>query len=100
MSRNYESGYRSGDTRLAARMATRVADDCFTGGSEISDCPFANLPEKRGAHRMDCDKMKKVRWMKPEVFCEVAFNERTEAGRLRHSKFLRLRERADRPSTR
>jgi ATP-dependent DNA ligase len=44
---------------------------------------------------MDREKMKKVRWVQPGVIAEIAFNERTQAGHLRHSKFLRLRERAD-----
>ena len=54
-------------------------------------CPFVNLPEKRGTHRMDREKMREVRWVKPKVVVEVAFNEVTVHGHLRHSKFLRLR---------
>jgi bifunctional non-homologous end joining protein LigD len=65
-------------------------------GKEIAACPFVNLPEKKGAHRMDRDKMKTVRWLKPKLRCEIAFNERTEQGHLRHSKFLRMREANDR----
>jgi DNA ligase D-like protein (predicted ligase) len=64
-------------------------------GKEIQKCPFVNLPEKKGAHRMDREKMATVRWVRPRIAAEVAFNERTEAGHLRHSKFLRLRDRAD-----
>jgi DNA ligase D-like protein (predicted ligase) len=62
---------------------------------EIDHCPFVNLPEKKGAYRMDREKMATVRWMKPRIVAEIAFNERTQAGHLRHSKFLRLRETAD-----
>lgn len=58
--------------------------------------PFVNLPEKNAPHRMDRQKMKEVRWLKPNVVAEIAFNERTESGHLRHSKFLRLREPVDR----
>jgi bifunctional non-homologous end joining protein LigD len=58
---------------------------------EVKDCPFANLPEKRAPHSMDAEKMKEVRWVKPKIHCEIAFNERTPHGHLRHSKFLRLR---------
>lgn len=29
------------------------------GGAVIEDCPFANLPEKKGPHRMDREKMKR-----------------------------------------
>lgn len=64
-------------------------------GKEIKRCPFVNLPEKKGAHRMDREKMAKVRWMEPRFAAEIAFNERTPGGHLRHSRFLRLRERAD-----
>jgi len=32
-------------------------------GKEIRECPFVNLPEKKGAHRMDGEKMASVRWM-------------------------------------
>lgn len=44
---------------------------------------------------MDKEKMKTVRWMKPKIVAEIAFNERTEHDHLRHSRFLRLRERSD-----
>jgi DNA ligase D-like protein (predicted ligase) len=65
--------------------------DAIRGG-EINGPPFVNLPEKKGPHRMDREKMKSVRWLKPKVVAEIAFNERTESGHLRHSKFLRFRE--------
>jgi DNA ligase D-like protein (predicted ligase) len=64
-------------------------------GKEIRKCPFVNLPEKKGAHRMDREKMATVRWMQPQIVAEIAFNERTNAGHLRHAKFLRLRDPAD-----
>jgi ATP-dependent DNA ligase len=64
-------------------------------GKEIEKTSFVNLPEKKGAHRMDREKMASVRWLRPRIVAEIAFNERTQAGHLRHSKFLRLRERAD-----
>lgn len=56
-----------------------------------NECPFSNLPEKKGNHRMDSEKMKEVHWVKPKVHVEIAFNERTAHGHLRHSRFLRLR---------
>jgi ATP-dependent DNA ligase len=64
-------------------------------GKEIDDCPFVNLPEKKGGYRMDQEKMATVRWVQPRIVAEIAFNDQTQAGHLRHSKFLRLRERAD-----
>lgn len=56
-----------------------------------SSCPFVNLPEKRRPHAMDEEKMKQVQWVKPKVIAEIAFNERTANGHLRHSRYLRLR---------
>ena len=64
-------------------------------GKEIANCPFVNLPEKKGRHRMDREKMVKVRWLEPRIVAEIAFNERTSGGDLRHSKFLRLRDPTD-----
>ena len=64
-------------------------------GREINNCPFVNLPEKKGKFRMDREKMATVRWLQPRIVAEIAFNERTQGGHLRHSKFLRLRERAE-----
>ena len=64
-------------------------------GKEIEKSPFVNLPEKKGPHRMDREKMTTVRWLRPRIVAEIAFNERTQAGHLRHSKFLRLRNPAD-----
>lgn len=53
-------------------------------------CPFANLPEKRAGH-MNEEKMKEVRWVKPKVVVEIAFNNVTSGGHLRHARFVRLR---------
>jgi DNA ligase D-like protein (predicted ligase) len=64
-------------------------------GKEVQKCPFVNLPERKGAYRMDREKMATVRWMQPRIVAEIAFNERTQSGHLRHSKFLRLRNPAD-----
>jgi bifunctional non-homologous end joining protein LigD len=36
-------------------------------GKEIDACPFVNLPEKKGAHRMDREKMETVRLLKPKT---------------------------------
>jgi DNA ligase D-like protein (predicted ligase) len=64
-------------------------------GKEIENSPFVNLPETKGPHRMDRAKMATVRWLRPRTVAEIAFNERTQAGHLRHSKFLRLRDPVD-----
>ena len=59
------------------------------------NCPFANLPDKRRSRfgeELNTEKMKKAVWLKPEVVVEIEFLEWTEADRLRHSTFVRLRE--------
>ncbi len=46
-------------------------------------CPFGNLPDKRNPG---------TEWPKPEVVVEIEFLEWTEADRLRHATFVRLRD--------
>ena len=50
-----------------------------------------NLPEKKGPHRMDPEKMRKVVWVKPRAVVEIAMNAWTPDGHLRHGEFRRLR---------
>jgi hypothetical protein len=44
---------------------------------------------------MDREKMATLQWVRPRIVAQIAFNERTQNGHLRHSRSLRLRERAD-----
>ena len=58
-------------------------------------CPFANLPETRRSRfgeELNAEKMNKAVWLKPEAVAQIEFLEWTEADRLRHSKFVGLRE--------
>jgi DNA ligase D-like protein (predicted ligase) len=60
--------------------------------------PFANLPDKhesRWGESLTAEKMKKCVWLRPEAVAQIEFLEWTEADRLRHSKFVRLREDKD-----
>jgi DNA ligase D-like protein (predicted ligase) len=62
-------------------------------------CPFANLPDTRKSRfgeELNAEKMKKAVWLRPEVVVEIDFLEWTEADRLRHSTFGRVRE--DKPA--
>ena len=62
---------------------------------ETDECPFANLPEKKGVRRGDAltaEKMKDCRWLKPKLVCQVAFSEWTDAGNLRHATFIGMRD--------
>jgi DNA ligase D-like protein (predicted ligase) len=59
------------------------------------DCPFVNLPEtqpSRFGRELDAETMKKAVWLRPELVAQIDFLEWTEADRLRHSKFVGLRE--------
>lgn len=58
-------------------------------------CPFLNLPETRRSRfgeELNAEKMKKAVWLRPEVVAQIEFLEWTEGNRLRHSKFVGLRE--------
>ncbi len=58
-------------------------------------CPFVNLPETgrtRWGEILDAEKMKQCVWVRPKLVAVIEFLEWTEADRLRHSKFVALRE--------
>jgi DNA ligase D-like protein (predicted ligase) len=57
--------------------------------------PFANLPDthkSRWGDELTAEKMKDCVWLRPEAVAQIEFLEWTEADRLRHSKFVGLRE--------
>ena len=57
-----------------------------------------NLPETRRSRfgeELNTKKMKKAVWLKPEAVAQIEFLEWTEGDRLRHSKFVGLREDKD-----
>jgi len=58
-------------------------------------CPFVNLPEtkkSRFGEELNAEKMKKAVWLRPEAVAQIEFLEWTAGDRLRHSKFVGLRE--------
>jgi ATP-dependent DNA ligase len=58
-------------------------------------CPFANLPETRTSRwgeTITAEKMSECRWVKPKLVCQVAFLEWIDAGHLRHSTFVAMRD--------
>jgi DNA ligase D-like protein (predicted ligase) len=64
----------------------------------IDRCPFVNLPETgraRWGEILDAEKMKKCVWVRQELVAVVEFLEWTEGDRLRHSKFISLRDDKD-----
>jgi DNA ligase D-like protein (predicted ligase) len=62
---------------------------------QISECPFANLPEKRSGRwglGLTAEKMNECRWLQPELVGQFEFVEWTADSHLRHSRFVALRE--------
>lgn len=63
-----------------------------------SEMPFVNLPERAPSRWGDAlteEKMKQCVWVKPESVAQIEFLEWTDADRLRHSKFIGLRDDKD-----
>ena len=57
--------------------------------------PFANLPDKhksRWDDELTAEKMKECVWLRTEAVAQIEFLEWTAGDRLRHSKFVGLRE--------
>jgi len=62
-------------------------------GSEIPECPFENLPQKRRRGAVDEIRMEQYVWVQPKLHCLMRYKERTAAGEIReHGKFVRLIE--------
>jgi DNA ligase D-like protein (predicted ligase) len=61
-------------------------------------CPFVNLPEQsegRWGQGLTAEKMKSCVWLKPKVVVRIDFAEWTGADKLRHTKFVGLRNDKD-----
>jgi len=64
----------------------------------VTKCPFANLPDKdagRWGQGLTAEKMKECVWLKPDTVVRLDFLEWTAGDRLRHPKFIGLREDKD-----
>ena len=64
-------------------------------GLATESCPFVNLPERGKGHwgeGLTADEMKKCRWLRPELIADIEFLEWTAENRLRHPKFVGLRD--------
>jgi DNA ligase D-like protein (predicted ligase) len=60
----------------------------------VEACPFVNLPESgrsRWGESLTAEKMKKCVWVEPKLSARIEYL-RTEAGGLRHSRFVRLND--------
>lgn len=71
-------------TGFDQRTLERVGD--LLAAREQSECPFVDPPTERDLH-----------WVRPDLVCQVGFTEWTSSGRLRHPRFLGLRE--DKPAS-
>ena len=70
---------------------------------EISECPFANLPEEKSGYwglGLTAEKMKKCRWLKPRLVGQFEYVDWTPDNHLRHSRFIALRNPEPRDITR
>ena len=96
--------YRSKDLVYAARVRNGFVPATRRGVYEklkplVTDkCSFINLPETgraRWGEILDAEKMKECVWVRAEPVAVVEFLEWTEGDRLRHSKFVALRDDKD-----
>jgi bifunctional non-homologous end joining protein LigD len=88
----------AGRTRSGFTPAVRAQVRSRLRGLEISECPFANLPEARSGRwgeGLTAEKMKECRWLKPELVARFEFVEWTQDGHLRHARFVALLEDKD-----
>lgn len=85
----------AGKVRAGFRPRTRTEVLERVSGTEITTCPFANLPNSTGKSHwgegVTAEDMRTLRWVQPKVVAEVTFTEWTEAANLRHASFVGLR---------
>lgn len=93
--------YRGRDLMFAGRVragfipATRRGVFSQIKGLKVAKCPFANLPEAnagRWGQGLTADKMQHCVWLKPITVARVDFAEWTGADKLRHTRFIALRD--------
>jgi DNA ligase D-like protein (predicted ligase) len=92
----YEKGtlLYAGRTRNGFTPALRANLFKQFHGLESSECPFANLPEKkprRWGQGLTAAKMKECRWLRPVLVGQFEFVEWTPDRHLRHTRFIGLR---------
>jgi DNA ligase D-like protein (predicted ligase) len=96
--------YKDKDLMFAGRVragfipATRREVFAKLKGLKITNCPFANLPEKetgRWGQGLTAEKMKACTWVTPITVVRIDFAEWTGADKLRHTKFVAMRDDKD-----
>ncbi len=86
--------------RVRAGFVPATRSDVFARIRNLKTpkCPFANLPELaegRWGQGLTAEKMKGCVWLKPKVVVRIDFAEWTGADKLRHTKFVALRDDKD-----
>jgi ATP-dependent DNA ligase len=64
-------------------------------GLTIAECHFRNLSERgrgRWGEGLTAEDMEECRWLKPQLVASIEFLEWTPENRLRHPKFVGLRD--------
>jgi bifunctional non-homologous end joining protein LigD len=84
-------------SRVRAGLVTASRQEVFRKlrPTVIENCPFVNLPEhgrSRWGENLTAEKMRQCVGVKPKMTARIEFLERTDAGRLRHSSFVRLND--------
>jgi DNA ligase D-like protein (predicted ligase) len=96
--------YKGKDLMFASRVragfvpATRREVFAKIKGLKTTKCPFVNLPEKepgRWGQGLTAEKMKQCIWLKPESVVRIDFAEWTGGDKLRHTKFIAMRDDKD-----
>jgi bifunctional non-homologous end joining protein LigD len=86
----YSTRIRNGFTPASRRALFSKFD-----GLSISKCPFRNLPESgkgRWGEGLTAEDMKRCRWLRPQLVAAIEFLEWNPDSRLRHPKFVGLRD--------
>jgi bifunctional non-homologous end joining protein LigD len=93
--------YEGKSFKFAGRVGTGFSERLLRSLFEdlqkirVESCPFSNLPAP-GRNRWDqgltAAEMKRCRWVKPSMVCQVKFTEWTRDDRLRQPVFLGIRE--------
>jgi DNA ligase D-like protein (predicted ligase) len=93
--------YKGSDLTYAARIrngfvpALRQKVFAQFRSLAIAECPFVNLPERgkgRWGEGLTAEDMEHCRWLKPRLVASIEFLEWTPENRLRHPKFVGLRD--------
>jgi len=96
--------YRGKDLIFSSRVragfipATRREVFARIKALKIAKCPFVNLPEQepgRWGQGLTAEKMKSCIWVKPQIVVRIDFAEWTGADKLRHTKYIALRDDKD-----